>query len=147
MQVTKLLREDDAVSPVIGVILMVAVTVILAAVIGAFVLNIGGPQEAPPQNGFDFGYSNGGSLVEVTHGGGSQLDATQLTLAGPWESGSNCSVVDDSGLSAGEVIVEDTSTGTPCGHTATPGSGAELEIVWTSSSGEQSQIVAESTVP
>ena len=33
--------EDRAVSPVIGVILMVAITVILAAVIGTFVLNLG----------------------------------------------------------------------------------------------------------
>lgn len=32
--------EDRAVSPVIGVILMVAITVILAAVIGTFVLNL-----------------------------------------------------------------------------------------------------------
>lgn len=33
--------EDRGVSPVIGVILMVAITVILAAVIGAFVLGLG----------------------------------------------------------------------------------------------------------
>ncbi len=33
--------EDRAVSPVIGVILMVAITVILAAVIGTFVLGLG----------------------------------------------------------------------------------------------------------
>ena len=35
-------REENAVSPVIGVILMVAITVILAAVIGAFVFGMGG---------------------------------------------------------------------------------------------------------
>lgn len=34
-------RDDKAVSPVIGVILMVAITVILAAVIGAFVFGMG----------------------------------------------------------------------------------------------------------
>ncbi|OVE84721.1 type IV pilin [Natronolimnobius baerhuensis] len=34
--------EERAVSPVIGVILMVAITVILAAVIAAFVLDLGG---------------------------------------------------------------------------------------------------------
>jgi flagellin-like protein len=34
-------ESDRAVSPVIGVILMVAITVILAAVIGTFVLNLG----------------------------------------------------------------------------------------------------------
>jgi flagellin-like protein len=37
------LRDDeDAVSPVVGVILMVAITVIMAAVIGAFVYGYGG---------------------------------------------------------------------------------------------------------
>ncbi|MFC6795396.1 type IV pilin [Halobaculum halobium] len=39
MNFNQLLNDDDrAVSPVIGVILMVAITVILAAVIGSFVL-------------------------------------------------------------------------------------------------------------
>jgi len=36
------LNEEDAVSPVIGVILMVAITVILAAVIAAFVFGMAG---------------------------------------------------------------------------------------------------------
>jgi len=35
-------RNDEAVSPVIGVILMVAITVILAAVIAAFVFGMAG---------------------------------------------------------------------------------------------------------
>ena len=37
----KFRENEDAVSPVIGVILMVAITVILAAVIAAFVLDTG----------------------------------------------------------------------------------------------------------
>ena len=42
MKVSNLYNADDrAVSPVIGVILMVAITVILAAVIGTFVLGLG----------------------------------------------------------------------------------------------------------
>ena len=41
-------RNEEAVSPVIGVILMVAITVILAAVIAAFVFGLGGTQEAAP---------------------------------------------------------------------------------------------------
>jgi flagellin-like protein len=40
-------KKDDAVSPVIGVILMVAITVILAAVIAAFVFGLGSPETAP----------------------------------------------------------------------------------------------------
>jgi len=41
MKLKELLSDDGAVSPVIGVILMVAITVILAAVIGTFVLGLG----------------------------------------------------------------------------------------------------------
>jgi len=41
LNIPNLERDDRGVSPVIGVILMVAITVILAAVIGAFVLNLG----------------------------------------------------------------------------------------------------------
>lgn len=41
-------RNEEAVSPVIGVILMVAITVILAAVIAAFVFGLGGSQSAAP---------------------------------------------------------------------------------------------------
>ncbi|PKL55756.1 MAG: type IV pilin [Methanomicrobiales archaeon HGW-Methanomicrobiales-6] len=42
----KFRENEDAVSPVIGVILMVAITVILAAVIAAFVFGMGGSVES-----------------------------------------------------------------------------------------------------
>ncbi|WP_265109751.1 type IV pilin N-terminal domain-containing protein [Halosolutus halophilus] len=44
-------EEERAVSPVIGVILMVAITVILAAVIAAFVLDLGSGLENQAQAG------------------------------------------------------------------------------------------------
>jgi flagellin-like protein len=78
--------ENRAVSPVIGVILMVAITVILAAVIGAFVLEIGDQQETAPNASFDsseriFSYQqyNGriminSSRVSLSHAGGEVLD-------------------------------------------------------------------------
>jgi flagellin-like protein len=47
-------RAQSAVSPVIGVILMVAVTVILAAVIGNLVLGLGEEVEKTPQAGVSF---------------------------------------------------------------------------------------------
>ncbi len=46
--------DDAGVSPVVGVILMVAVTVILAAVIGAFVLDLGGDVGQNAQAGVTF---------------------------------------------------------------------------------------------
>ena len=42
LKANQIYQKDDAVSPVIGVILMVAITVILAAVIAAFVFNMAG---------------------------------------------------------------------------------------------------------
>ncbi|MDS0475280.1 type IV pilin N-terminal domain-containing protein [Natrinema sp. 1APR25-10V2] len=46
--------NERAVSPVIGVILMVAITVILAAVIAAFVLDLGQGQSASASAGVEF---------------------------------------------------------------------------------------------
>ena len=58
MQFRDLLADDDAVSPVIGVILMVAITVILAAVIGTFVLGLGDQvQNNPPQAQLTFEFT------------------------------------------------------------------------------------------
>lgn len=54
-------NQDRAVSPVIGVILMVAITVILAAVIAAFVLDLGQSQSASAAAGVDF--SEDGDVV------------------------------------------------------------------------------------
>jgi len=48
-QIKHLFDEDRGVSPVIGVILMVAITVILAAVIGTFVLGLGDSLQQAPQ--------------------------------------------------------------------------------------------------
>lgn len=51
MDFKKLFRKDDkAVSPVIGVILMVAITVILAAAIGSSVFSKGAVESAPQAN-------------------------------------------------------------------------------------------------
>jgi flagellin-like protein len=78
---------NRAVSPVIGVILMVAITVILAAVIGAFVLEIGDQQETAPNTSFDseqyewfhnqqYDKSSQFNLtrVRITHAGGDKID-------------------------------------------------------------------------
>jgi flagellin-like protein len=88
--IKSLFADEDAVSPVIGVILMVAITVILAAVIGAFVLGIGGDQEAAPQTNWNWAhdsveFDNGGPTAElitatVQHGGGDNADTSQLSV-------------------------------------------------------------------
>ncbi len=64
--------DDRAVSPVIGVILMVAITVILAAVIGAFVLGLGDQvQETSPNAQISItNATEGGDAVTFAHNGG-----------------------------------------------------------------------------
>jgi flagellin-like protein len=72
-------NEDRAVSPVIGVILMVAITVILAAVIGAFVLGLGdGIGDSGPQASISGEYN--GSEVVFSHNGGDSIDEGDLRL-------------------------------------------------------------------
>jgi len=83
----ELLGNDDderAVSPVIGVILMVAITVILAAVIGAFVLQLGDSvsQTAPQASiGVDSITADDNEIV-LRHSGGDTVewDETQLIV-------------------------------------------------------------------
>jgi len=82
-----LLNEDRGVSPVIGVILMVAITVILAAVIATFVMNMGPNEEQPPTASWDV--TNESSHILVDHTGGGGADASKLSV-----------VVDYDGLSS-----------------------------------------------
>jgi len=103
MNIKRIFREDDAVSPVIGVILMVAITVILAAVIGTFVLGLGDQvQSDSPQASFTFDFTDttrdvGSSTyvaddtVTVVHDGGDAIPATRLSFVangaeGNWSS-------------------------------------------------------------
>jgi flagellin-like protein len=119
MKLTQLISEDDAVSPVIGVILMVAITVILAAVIGAFVLGLGGNQNVTPQVTFDTAEND--TTVVFTHSSGDTIqDAEEkLTLAGPLASGetpgdlsSDASNVTSNEFSVGDKINAALDTGT-----------------------------------
>lgn len=65
-------RNDDAVSPVIGVILMVAITVILAAVIAAFVFGLVGNVGGAKVVGLTVA-ADGQDNVSITWQGGADL--------------------------------------------------------------------------
>ncbi|ELZ39322.1 flagellin domain-containing protein [Halorubrum saccharovorum DSM 1137] len=75
--------SDRAVSPVIGVILMVAITVILAAVIGTFVLGLGDQLgDSTPQASFDIdGVDTAGNgTIDVSKTGGQDLAFSDLRV-------------------------------------------------------------------
>ena len=96
MKIRELFDDDAAVSPVIGVILMVAITVILAAVIATFVLGLGDQvSDAAPQTSFSFDYdgeADPGSNTDlasnsdaadrgeltITHSGGASIAQARL---------------------------------------------------------------------
>ena len=72
----KFSKDEEAVSPVIGVILMVAITVILAAVIAAFVFGMGGNlTEAPPSVSLvaSSNSASPGADIVIKHIGGEAL--------------------------------------------------------------------------
>lgn len=76
-------RNEDAVSPVIGVILMVAITVILAAVIAAFVFGLGGTQQsAPTASIVAANYPDSpGADMKIQHKGGDMLKGGEWKLS------------------------------------------------------------------
>lgn len=127
MQLTNLFDENDgsrAVSPVIGVILMVAITVILAAVIGTFVLGLGENVQSTPQVTFDFdaNETNTGTIdrITITHGGGDSIDANRLNVTG--------GVVDTTGSNSPVAFTEDDTGNFTSGDTVTAGDQLVIDV-------------------
>ncbi|RLG34564.1 type IV pilin [Methanosarcinales archaeon] len=107
--IRKDIREDEeAVSPVIGVILMVAITVILAAVIAAFVFGMG-----PPEQKYNVAFSTSINDTGATHtlpdnGGASNITVTSATV-----DGASKTPVANNPITVGEsIFVEDALRGT-----------------------------------
>jgi flagellin-like protein len=115
-------RSTRAVSPVIGVILMVAITVILSAVIATFVLGLG---ESVSDTGptLSFTCENGGSEV-VVQGGQTEFAGT-LNVTGDTDGDVGSGTVE-----AGYVFDLE--------NTGTDDAG---QVVWTSSDGTESAIL------
>ena len=149
MQLKRLLNDDDAVSPVIGVILMVAITVILAAVIGTFVLGLGDQvQTTAPNANFQFDYNDAqnGNLT-ITHSGGDGVDANELFLSGDVATDDNLSW---QGTGNGDTIRAGDSVKVNGSAAATPrfywgngegneaSSDAEVRVVWQDADSDQS---------
>ncbi|WP_435364560.1 type IV pilin [Haloarchaeobius sp. DYHT-AS-18] len=155
MELKNLFTDDDAVSPVIGVILMVAITVILAAVIGAFVLNIGGSQEAAPQANLAFSYDDGGTPgwgdttepenFTVTHEGGDDIDASSISVTISGETNSSLTSTWSAGMP--KVFEIQTASEWDSGSAPVVSGGEEINVVWESSSGDKSNIIATGELP
>ncbi len=104
------LDDDRGVSPVIGVILMVAITVILAAVIGTFVLGLGDSLEQAPQAQLDAVENSNGNL-DISHNGGDAIATSDIRVTvgtDSYSSGDSNFVL--GGDADGELNVGDTLT-------------------------------------
>lgn len=125
MELKTLFHNDDdrAVSPVIGVILMVAITVILAAVIGTFVLGLGDQvQETAPtaqisitdvdgtadevtfvHNGGDSFNADNTDSIRVTNGGSTEtVDIGSAPFNGEFSGGNEVTVSVTAGVDESE---------------------------------------------
>jgi flagellin-like protein len=131
MKPSALIKDDDAVSPVIGVILMVAITVILAAVIASFVLGLGDTQgDVQPNSSFDVDYTEGDSStadeIEFTLSDGDTVLVEDLDIRGTLDSSSadvNERLLEIDGSSSGASV--DTVSGTG-GLTVTSGERVDV---------------------
>ena len=155
----QMLQDEGAVSPVIGVILMVAVTVVLGAVIGAFVFGIGDKLGEPAPNAqLNFDYDADGDSLDIVHDGGDSItpdntgslavsgsdiasNSSDLTWAPSGSTASNNKnvYVLDSGVSltSGDDIV--TVASVDSGHT--------VDLQWVSNGGDQSTTLGEFEAP
>lgn len=75
-------RDDEAVSPVIGVILMVAITVVLAAVVFILVNDLGSSEEDAPDMGFSKDNDAGTITIVKAPSGSNILDWSDLSVGG-----------------------------------------------------------------
>lgn len=78
--------DDRGVSPVIGVILMVAITVILAAVIASFVLGFGGSTSSNATAGVDVGDNQDVTIVSM---GDDTTEVACMDSSGDWNGSAN----------------------------------------------------------
>jgi flagellin-like protein len=100
-------KNDEAVSPVIGVILMVTITVILAAVIAAFVFGMAG--NISKTKVVAATASQKGNLITVTYNGGQ--DAGQVTALNAYLNGGSFTT-DFAGTTVGSTAENAGTAGT-----------------------------------
>lgn len=123
-------------SEVIGVILLVAIAIVLAAVIGEIVFGLdivqSGEQNVGPQISFST-ETDGGELI-IQHESGDKVETGELTVIGS-QSG-------DFNVDWGDQDVNDEWTS---GESITipPNSGETVRIIWESSTSDESTVVFE----
>jgi flagellin-like protein len=145
MELRQLLTDERAVPPVIGVILMVAITVILAAVIAAFVLGLGDTNDVAPNTSFEYDYDEGAGELNVRVRSGDTFDSDRISFEGEnlgtgvegstWTDyvGSTTDVSSGADVTLGDGTL---------GSGGTVASNFLLELTWTSEEGGTSSVIS-----
>jgi len=125
--------DDRAVSPVVGVTLLIGIAVILAAVIGGVVLGIGlGPADAPQATLEAENFDTSADEFDIVHNGGDPVDLSNVELRG-----------DVSATLSGQLAAGESKTIT----STTIASGDEITVVWVGEDGGDDTVLATFEVP
>lgn len=145
--------DERGVTPVIGIILLVAITVLLAATASALFLNFQDEtDDSQPNTAFDIEYDASGSsdALVIKHASGDTIDADDLKIvisdASPNAANGQYRFDQDfpafgagSSVSAGKsLLVSNTLLPSVSGSDDLDFSGATVRIVWTADSGDSS---------
>jgi hypothetical protein len=131
--------RDRGTVPLVGVILMVAVTIIVGAVFGVFMLGLGeNVDEAGPTATFEYTYSDKNNRVKVEMTNGDSLDGNLLRFGG---AATEKTVFGGIPEWAGQEVT--------AGDSATVGveSDETLMIIWQGNSSEDTAILSKYEVP
>lgn len=133
-----LTAEDRGVTPVVGVVLIVALAVVLAGLIGQYVfgLDIVGSQESGPQVSFETEYNNS-EVLTIRHNGGDKLENANETLTvsvtdnphPEFDHGNDVHIPEGDMTSNDAIVVEDLR------------SDAQVLVVWQSSTTDDSYVI------
>lgn len=154
MHVTQLVRDDQGVTPVVGIILLVAIAVILASVVAVFALGIGDQTGPSPTASFSFDHdtSGGTETLTITHDTGENIVAAEVYIRGdsdtstsldrPWDSSNwlgtgntSATVSGQSAIASGDSLVMEV------------GPAYDVTVVWQSPEGDRSAMLADDQGP
>lgn len=121
--------DDRGVSPVLGVALLVAMTVILAGVIGFVVLGVDSGSADAPQPKLQFQENADGNIAMI-HEGGDRIDTSRTEIV--------VNETDRIELTNGTM-----ETGDSVDTGVTAGPGTEIRIVWDDPDSERKVQIAE----
>lgn len=141
-----LLTDDTrAISPVIGVILMISLAVLIASMIGGFALGMGDNlQTNAPEATFTFDYNANAGTISVTHDGGQPFSAENTQQV----------IIKQTGSTTASQVWIDSTTGTfplTAGDQLSPSftltSGDEIRVIWVSADGRSTDTLDQYKIP